>query len=231
MSVKCVLFDLDGTLVKTGGAGLFALNRAFDELYGVAGAMDGINPSGKTDPAIIREIFEQKFERECLPIEMQAVQDAYLSFLPDECAKSDGYEVIARIPELLETLKAESVLTGLGTGNLERGARIKLERAGLNPFLPFGGYGSDSEVRADLLRAGHRRAEEFLGAKIDPQDVFVVGDTELDILAARQAEFPVIAVATGFTAPEVLKEHSPDHYLDDFGDGSRFMDIVLGRSA
>lgn len=227
MGVKCVLFDLDGTLVSTGGAGVRALEKAFFELYGVERALGNVNPAGKTDPAIIREMCLALFDRDPGPVEMEQVQEKYLEYLPVECEAAEDYLVLHKIPELLSELQGKKVLMGLGTGNLEKGARIKLERANLNPFLPFGGFGSDAEVRSDLLKAGHRRAEERLNAKIQPEDVLVVGDTPRDISAAREANFKVIAVATGATSVADLEKHGPDFLFPDFSDVSRFMEIAL----
>ncbi len=227
MGVKCILFDLDGTLVSTGGAGARALEDAFFSIYKVRHAMEKVNPAGKTDPAIIREIFHLNFQRDCDSVEMQCVQQKYLEFLPEECRKADDYEVMPQIPELLVRLEKLNVAMGLGTGNLERGARIKLDRSGLNGYLPFGGFGSDSEVRADLLKAGHEKASRFAKKTIDPSDVWVVGDTERDILAARAAQFKVIAVATGNSSEAFLMSHRPDHCLVDFKETDRFIDIIF----
>lgn len=227
-SVKCVLWDLDGTLVSTGGAGMRALDRAFFDLYGLKDAMKDINPAGKTDPAIIREIFHQALGRDCSAREMLEVQERYLERLPTECASAQDYHVIPGVPEILERLAELRMVCGLGTGNLERGARIKLERAGLNRHLPFGGFGSDSESRAALLKAARVKAEACAGRRFAPDEVFVVGDTERDILAAREAGFKVVAVATGHSPVEHLRRFQPDYALPDFGEGDEFLEIVCG---
>lgn len=224
---KCILFDLDGTLVTTGGAGLRALEKAVFSLYGIRDSMKEVNPAGKTDPAIIREIFMTCLQRDCTIEEMDAVQKKYLEFLVDECEAAEDYQVMDGIPVLLERLKEMRMVMGLGTGNLERGARIKLQRSKLNSFLPFGGFGSDAEDRAELLKIARRRAEQTVGTRFDSQNVFVVGDTERDILAARRAKFKVIAVATGNTPEELLKEHRPDYFLKDFGNDIEFLNIIL----
>jgi len=224
---KCILFDLDGTLLSTGGAGIRALDRACFELFGLKNSMAGIQPAGKTDPAIIREIFTSKLERNCTPKEMSEVQERYLHFLDDECEKAADYNIIPGIPGLLTKLKALEILMGLGTGNLEAGARKKLKRSGLNPFFKFGGFGSDSEDRVEILLAGHRRACSESGTDIPAKDTYIVGDTVRDISAARYAGFPVVAVATGSSPAHVLKEHSPDHLLTDFENPEEFIQIVL----
>ena len=226
---KCVLFDLDGTLVTTGGAGVQALDKAFLSIFNLSGSMDGIDPSGKTDPAIIREIFRKKLNQDCPEDKMIAVQEEYLKFLPEECESATGYRVMEGIPGILEELNNRKISAGLGTGNLERGARIKLERGNLNPHLPFGGYGSDSEDRPSLLKIGWSKAEKYSQTSISRNGVFVVGDTQRDILAARQAGFKVIAVATGHTSERILKAHNPDFYLPDFTDVGGFIDIICGK--
>lgn len=224
---RCVLFDLDGTLVSTGGAGNRALDGAILELYDIAGAMENIDPAGKTDPAIIREIFRDRLKRECSDGEMKAVQEKYLELLPAECDDSARYRVMEGIPELLEALRKREALIGLGTGNLEKGARIKLNRAQLNAYLPFGGYGSDSENRAELLQVACRKAEQFCGCALEPENIFVIGDTEKDILAARGANLRMISVATGHMGPEKLKEFSPDFVFEDFKETERFLEIIF----
>ncbi len=229
MGVKCILFDLDGTLVSTGGAGLRALEKAFVELYKLPRAMKNVNPAGKTDPAIIREIFKLNFDRDCDVSEMERVQRAYLERLPDECRTAEDYEVMHRIPDLLSRLEGLGVVMGLGTGNIEQGARIKLERSGLNGYLPFGGFGSDAEERSALLLEGKKKAEKFLNAPIAAEDVWIVGDTERDIWAARAAKFNVIAVATGHMDVPELNEHEPDHCLENFKDVDRFVDILFSK--
>ncbi len=227
--MKCILFDLDGTLVTTGGAGIRALEKAFLILFQIPNSMKNIDPSGKTDPAIIREIFLDCLGRDPAPEEMRSVQDTYLSLLGDECDRAEDYRIMSGIPGLLSQLLREDITVGLGTGNLERGARIKLKRAGLNHFLPFGGFGSDHEDRAELLKIGRKRAQEFAGHEFYPENIFVVGDTERDIYAARKAQFKVIAVGTGQTSSEILKQHMPDHFLPNFENEDRFLEIICGN--
>ena len=228
--MKCILFDLDGTLVNTCGAGNRALEKTFFELYGTPHAMDDIDCAGKTDPAIIREIFRACLDRDCAPEEMERVQKKYLGRLKGECEKTE-YVVMKGIPELLGALKKLDVSMGLGTGNLEKGAKIKLARSGLNPFFAFGGFGSDSESRPELLRIAFEKARKHSRKNIRPEHTYVVGDTERDIRAAREAEFKVISVATGHTSARTLKKHKPDFFLEHFEDMGRFMQIILRNKA
>ncbi len=227
-SVKCALFDLDGTLVSTGGAGAEALDRAIEQLYGIANAMRAIDPQGKTDPRIIREIFAQNLKRDCGPNELFAVQKLYLEFLREECANADKYQVLNGVRELLEQLQNKNVLLGLGTGNIEAGARIKLERADLNTYFPFGGYGSDSEERSELLRIGAEKAEKHGQVNLRPDNIFVIGDTHRDILAAKKAGFKVIALASGNSTVRELEPYNPDHLFADCANVNALLRIICG---
>lgn len=227
--MKCVLFDLDGTLITTGGAGVRSLEKVFQSLYNIGQAMAEINPAGKTDPKIIREIFKKHLHRDCSEKEMQAVQNEYLTFLGAECDQASGYRVMDGIPDLLDELHKRELLVGLGTGNFEKGARIKLMRSGLNPLLPFGGFGSDSEDRKEILQIAHRRAEVRSGQQIPRKNVTIVGDTEMDILAAQAAEYKVIAVATGHASKKTLLNYHPDFFLPDFRNIPEFLEIILNH--
>jgi phosphoglycolate phosphatase len=223
--MKLLLFDLDGTLVSTGGAGLRALDRAFEDLWGVAGAMDGITPHGKTDPRIVQEIFERKLGRPPTPPEMQAACARYLDFLPEEIRRSDQYQVMDGIRPLLDDLsRRKNVVLALGTGNLEAGARIKLEPSGLNPYFPFGGFGSDAERRDDLLRAAVRRARERLDRTVAGKDVFVIGDTALDVNAGRAVGAVTVGVAFGFGQRQDLVAAKPDILLESFARAEELLD-------
>lgn len=218
----CTLFDLDGTLVSTGGAGIRALDKSVHLTHGVVNASRGVKAAGKTDPAIIREIFRKRFGRDCTKNEMSFVQKNYLRYLRFECEHSPDYKVFDGVTELLVALRRSGILMGLGTGNIQEGARIKLKRARLNRFFPFGGFGSDHEDRIRLLKIALTKARRFSRRNIKPEEVFVVGDTVRDIRAARAAGFKVIAVGTGSTAESVLRKCKPDLYLSSLRDREKF---------
>ena len=121
------------------------------------------------------------------------------------------------------------IVLGLGTGNWEEGARIKLDRSGLNKYFEFGGYGSDSEDRPTLLRRALEKANALTGDSIHPDNVFVIGDTHRDISAARAAKFRVIAVATGGASSESLAQHQPDYLFKDFSRPDHAAEIILNH--
>jgi phosphoglycolate phosphatase-like HAD superfamily hydrolase len=215
--VKLLLFDIDGTLVLTGGAGVRALNRAFIEVLGVPYAMERIRPHGKTDPAIIREIFEVCGDSRPCSDFMTDLLDAYVRFLPEEVNSSPTYRVLPGILRFLEDFHGHSDLAfGLATGNVERGARIKLERGNLNRYFPFGGFGSDSESRTELVRRAAEKGARHAGREVKPEDVFVIGDTPRDVDAGREAGFRTVAVATSDYSVEDLKSAGADVVLSDF---------------
>jgi phosphoglycolate phosphatase len=225
--MKLFLFDLDGTLVSTGGAGLRALDRAFLSLQRLVRASDGVPVAGRTDPAIMRDIFRTKLKREPLPKEIGDVCRYYLSALEGELTVSDNYRVIDGVRDVLDHLAAqESAVLALGTGNLEVGARLKLAPADLNRYFAVGGYGSDAEDRADVLRAGVRRASEKAGRPFEGKDVIVVGDTPHDVSAGKAIGAVTVAVATGHSDEKDLRATDPDHFLPSFQEKSLFLKFV-----
>jgi phosphoglycolate phosphatase len=220
--VKLLLFDVDQTLINSGGAGLRALDRACLQLFGITNAMQGISPHGKTDPAIAREILRVRLARDPAHLngEIQSILEAYLSFLKDEVQHSEKYRVLPGINSMLnDLLHREDVVLGLATGNIELGARIKLDRGGLNPYFEFGGFGSDSEDRAQLVRQAAEKAAARQGKPIAPSDTFVIGDTPLDIDAGNRAGFHTVGVATGTYAIEELMDSGATFVIPDFEQG------------
>jgi len=207
------LIDIDGTLLLTGGAGFVALNQTFVDLYGLADAMRGIHPQGKTDPVIVQEAFRVRFERDPTEAELQRVLARYVTLLPDAVAQSPGFRVLAGAAAGLDRLAAQGHALGLATGNVREGARIKLERAGFWSRFGFGGYGDDSADRATLVKRAAERGAAQLGQPLQPSRVVVVGDTPLDVAAARENGFQAIAVASGTVPREALAESAPDRLV------------------
>jgi phosphoglycolate phosphatase-like HAD superfamily hydrolase len=218
--VKLLLFDIDGTLILTGGAGIRALNRAFSQVVGIVNAMDGIRPHGKTDPAIIREVFKARGESAESPQALQEILDTYVKFLPEEVCQSSNYRIMPGIVQFLADFRSRAdLLFGLATGNVERGARIKLERGDLNQYFLFGGFGSDAENRAEIVRFAAEKGARHAGQSVDPRDVFVIGDTPRDIDAGREAGFRTIGVATSDYSKEQLEAAGAELAVADFERG------------
>jgi len=213
--MKLLLFDIDMTLVSTGGAGIRALDRAFDAVFGLADALEGVRPHGKTDPAIIREACANHGVEDG-PATRQRILGYYLRFLETEVGESETYRVLPGVLDLLGYLRAPDVVLGLATGNVEAGARIKLARGRLNPHFLFGGFGSDSEDRSEVVRTAARRGQAWRGQPIAPHETWVIGDTPMDIEAGRAAGFNTIAVATGTYGADELDEAGADCVIPDF---------------
>jgi phosphoglycolate phosphatase len=211
---RAVLFDIDGTILVTGGAGGVAWQRAFDQLYGVDANVAEHTDAGMTDPEIAAIVFRAAIGREGSPEERARAIAAYLRHLPDAVAESDGYRVMPGVEPLLDRLIDEGVLLGLVTGNIEAAAHVKLARAGLNRFFSFGGYGSDSADRTEVTEAAVRRAELVSGGSLRDGACFAVGDTPRDVKAGHGAGIKVVGVATGSYAVEELREAGADWALE-----------------
>lgn len=223
--MKLLLFDIDGTILRTNGAGTRAVNRAFEKMLGHSDAMAGVDAAGKTDPLILREMFMNKLSRDFTESEALEIFREYVSFLAEEVAAGE-VEIMPGIPLLLENLSLrDDMLLGVATGNIEEGAWIKLRRAGLDTHFTFGGFGSDSENREALVRAAIQRAGSHERGAGGFERVFVIGDTPFDIIHGRAAGAVTVAVATGRYKSDELKEHGPDHLFDDLTDYDSFISI------
>jgi phosphoglycolate phosphatase-like HAD superfamily hydrolase len=199
-----VLFDIDGTLIGGDGAGRRSFERACHEVLGVPGALDGYSLDGMTDPLILDYVFETFLRRTATADEARTVMDAYVRHLERELVTA-RFIVMPAVEETLARLEARGAVVGLATGNLEGGARLKLERGGLWSRFPFGGFGSDAPDRAELTRVAIRRGLARVGRPLEPREILVVGDTPRDVAAAHAAGATCVAVATGrHTVEELL---------------------------
>jgi phosphoglycolate phosphatase-like HAD superfamily hydrolase len=198
--VKLVLFDIDGTILLTDGAGKRAIHRALIDVFGSTGPADH-RFDGKTDPQIVRELMRiDGHADERIDAEMATLFERYVDYLQDELrAGSEDVRVMPGVVELLDALDARHDATlGLLTGNLVAGAWAKLSAAGIDPNrFSVGAYGSDHETRAELPAVAQRRAREELGLVVDGQDVVVIGDTPADLSCGRAIGARAIGVATG----------------------------------
>jgi phosphoglycolate phosphatase-like HAD superfamily hydrolase len=209
-----ILFDIDGTLITTGGAGAVAWRLAFDELYGIPADIGMFSDAGMTDPEVGRKTFGAVIGHEPEPRELARVMAMRLKYLPQAVAESRGYRVLDGVEELLPRLVDEGYLLGLTTGGTDSAAHIKLARANLARWFTFGGYGSDSTDRTELTRKAIERAGMLLGMDLDPQQALVVGDTPLDITAAQGAGAIGVGVASGHFNAEQLHQAGADYVLE-----------------
>ncbi len=216
---QAVLFDIDGTLISTGGASDRAWKRAFQELQDVDVDVPAVTGKGVPDPEVGRVVFEKAIGREPTDEEADALMRRRLDHLPEEVESSPGFEVQDGVVELLEQLIDDGLLLGLTTGNVEEAAHIKLQRANLNRFFSFGGYGSDSPDRTELTRKALERAELVSGDSLDPDRCFSCGDTPRDVEAGHGAGIRVVGVATGEFTVDQLKEAGADAAIASFREG------------
>jgi phosphoglycolate phosphatase-like HAD superfamily hydrolase len=203
------LFDLDGTLMMSDGAGGRAFARACQELLGIEDALASVVLHGNTDPLILDEACRAKLGRAPTPREQSEVLARYLEHLGGELARST-VTVLPGVADLLGRLERRGAQIGLATGNVEGGARLKLSAAGLWERFPFGGFGSDHHERGELVRVAIARAEQRAGRAIPRDEIRLIGDTPRDVAAARSAGVRAIAVATGMHDVPTLERAGAD---------------------
>jgi phosphoglycolate phosphatase-like HAD superfamily hydrolase len=212
--IRAVLFDIDGTLLVTGGAGGVAWQRAFEELHGVEADIAEHTDAGMTDPEIAAIVFREVIGREGSREERARAIGCYLKHLPDAVAESEDYRVMPGIEGLLPRLIEDGLLLGLVTGNIEAAAHIKLTRAKLNRFFGFGGYGSDSADRTEVTRTALRRGALVSGGPLGEGACIAVGDTPRDVKAGHGAGIEVAGVATGSYDADQLRDAGADWALE-----------------
>jgi beta-phosphoglucomutase-like phosphatase (HAD superfamily) len=217
--IEAVLFDIDGTLLLTGGAGAVAWQRAFRELHGVEANIEEHTHSGMTDPEIVEIVFREVIGRDGSEAERAQAVAGYLNHLAGAVDESTGYQVMPGIEELLPRLAERGVLLGLVTGNMEAAAQIKLARADLNRFFAFGGYGSDARERTELTAKAIERGGEVRGTALDPEATIAVGDTPRDVKAGHGAGIRVVGVATGSYSVDEQEGAGADWAIPDVTDG------------
>ncbi len=196
-SPLAVLFDVDGCLISTGGAGTKAWRHAFERLHGIPADIGQFTEAGMTDPDVGRQTFVRVLGREPTETEVGRLLGAYLERLVEEVDQSAGYRVMPGVEVVLPRLIDRGILLGIVSGALETAAHIKLERAHLNRFFSFGGFGSDSADRGELTRLAIQRCGRLHGHALNPARVLVVGDTPRDVEAGRAAGAVTVGVATG----------------------------------
>jgi phosphoglycolate phosphatase len=214
-----VLFDIDGTLLISGGAGADSWRLAFDELYGVPADIGEFTDAGMTDPDVGRKTFQGVFHRYPERSELTRLLERRLHYLRRTVAESHDYRVLPGVDELLPRLIDEGYLLGLVTGNIEAAAHIKLHRAELNRFFSFGGYGSDSADRGEITRIALKRASLVYGEPLLQAQAIAVGDTPHDVEGAHAAGIACVGVGSHHFSVEQLREAGADYAISSLEDG------------
>ena len=225
---KLVLFDIDGTLVLTGGAGLRAMNTAIEEVLGHADALNGISLAGRTDWSILVDAVERAGTQMDAAL-LDVLRDRYIANLAVEI-QHPGKGVKAVMPgirELLDELDArDDVFVGLLTGNFEAGAKIKLGHFDLWRYFTCGAFGGDSADRNALVPFAVERARKCGLPEIARSDILVVGDTPHDVACAHAAGAVPVAVATGHHTVEQLRESGAEIVFKDLSDTPAFVRLL-----
>ena len=227
--MKLILWDIDGTLVDTDRAGERALLKALKETAGIDGSLNDIDYRGRTDAFIAREIF--KFYKIPFSDEaLNAFMERYLRNLAAELSATTLGKTHPGIVGLLEAIKARPDLAqGLLTGNLKRGAELKLSHFDVWRYFEFGAFANDSHLRNDLGPHALRRARDHHGHEFKVEEVFVVGDTPHDIECAKVIGANSIAVATGHFTSAQLAPFEPTALLEDLSDAAAFFAVIDGN--
>jgi len=211
---RLLLFDIDGTLIHSGGAGVHALKSAFKERFGIDDDLRDIEIAGMTDSGIVVSILN-KHKIPATNENVSAFLDSYVHFLSSELPRRKG-KLLPGVLELLERLKSRPHLVlALLTGNVSRGAQLKLEHYGVWHFFEFGAFADDHRDRNRLGPFARARASERHGREFSASEIDVIGDTPRDIACGRALGARTIAVATGTWSRDRLAEHQPDFLVDD----------------
>lgn len=232
--MRLILFDIDGTLLWTDGAGRRAIHRAMVDEVGTAGPIDHYRFDGKTDRQIVRELLELAGHPECSSEDrISSVCQRYVALLDVELGKpTQTTKLYPGVKELLAALEehetAGRALVGLLTGNLESGAALKLRSAGLDPArFVVGAYGSDSARRSELPAVAAKRAEARTGRRFTGADIVIIGDTPDDVACGRPMGARVVGVATAFYGVGALRAAGAAHVFEDLQDTRAVMDALF----
>lgn len=217
---KLLLFDIDGTLLTSGGAGEKALCLAVKDIFGAEDDLTDVEIAGRTDSGIARQILA-KYRHEASVDNLAAFYDVYLRHLEEQLPQQPG-RMLPGIVQILEALQQrDDVALGLLTGNLSRGARLKLTHYGVWDFFEFGAFADDHHDRNELGPFAQRRAGEKYG-DFAPADIFVIGDTPHDVTCGRAIGARTVAIATGRYSAADLRGCGADHVFEDLGDLGAF---------
>jgi phosphoglycolate phosphatase len=223
-----LLFDIDSTLLRADDATRRAINKTFGEMFNLHNPHQNVPFSGRTDLGIFKDVALALLGRPFQDGELERAVARYLELLPAELDRRT-FHLMPGVEQLLPLLAAEQdIILGLETGNLELAAYMKLRRGGLDGYFSFGGFGSDSEERAELIRAGITRARNLNHGTILDKNIWVIGDSPHDISAGKIVGVNTIAVGTGSAGKEKLIAESPSCYFPDLSDIPAFM-ACIGR--
>jgi phosphoglycolate phosphatase len=221
------LFDIDGTLLTTGGAGQLAMERALSRVFGIHQIQGEILAAGRTDRAITSDLFRLN-GLEVTEQSWRRFLAEYFQLLPQTLAERQG-RVLPGVRALLEELSGRAdVSLGLLTGNFRDGAAIKLRHYRIDHHFAYGGFGDEHHERDDVARVALQAAANHLRRRVSGESVWVIGDTPSDVRCARAVGARAVAVATGIFSSQELEQTEPDLLLEDFRDADSLLRRMLG---
>jgi len=225
---RLVLFDIDETMIYSDGVGRRAMEAALRKMFDDKIDATGHNMSGKTDPQICHELLSKYgFSPEEIAKRLPETFKLYVELLEKEIEIAEKFGLHSGVSELLNELEQEpGCHLGLLTGNIEEGARIKLQPFDLNTYFAFGAYGSDSANRMDLPKFAHQRAEETFARKFELDEIVIIGDAVNDVLCAQGYGVKAIITATGKTSKATLAELNPDFLFDSLSNTKAVMQAI-----
>ncbi|MFZ2491847.1 MAG: haloacid dehalogenase-like hydrolase [Thermoanaerobaculia bacterium] len=227
---RLVLFDIDGTLVTDRGASRDAFADALSEVYGYRGDLSGYDFSGRTDPQISHMVLgDAGFSAETIDARIRDLWEIYTAGLERNAAAPGLVRGLPGMRPLLDALSAiQGAVLALLTGNIERGARLKLAPPGFNPYFTFGAFGSDSADRNQLPPIAVKRAGEATGRTFSGSDVVIIGDSIYDVRCGVPYDATTIAVASGRTPAALLRAENPTHFFESAEDTEAMLRAILG---
>jgi phosphoglycolate phosphatase-like HAD superfamily hydrolase len=227
MTKTLLLFDIDGTLLLTGGAGKIAFEEAFEEIFEIPNSWGDLVPHGQTDPAIFDEVAKRKLGRLLSQGEFELLMERYEEIFEERIQQSPRFELMPGVVEILEHLARDpGIFLALATGNFEGAGRMKLKRGAIEHYFLTGGFGNDARERDKILLAAVDFSEEFAREHFEKHRIFVIGDTEHDIAAAKKAGLRSIAVLTNGRTRKHFEKDPPDHILQDLADIPAFLSCL-----
>lgn len=229
MNSRLILFDIDETMIYSDGVGRRAMEAALNRVFERKIDATGHPMSGKTDPQICHEILlALGYSKEEVDSKLPDAFNIYIELLEAEICKANGFRLHNGVKELLQELSTRTDChLGLLTGNIEKGARLKLTPFELNSYFVFGAFGCDSADRLHLPQFAHRRAEEVFGRKFEKDELVIIGDAVNDILCAQGYGIRCIITATGRTPKETLAELNPDYLFDSLENTGEIIDAIF----
>ncbi|WP_129600841.1 HAD family hydrolase [Anaerophilus nitritogenes] len=219
-----IVWDIDGTLIDAKDCGREALNRAFYKVFGINNGFKGISMAGRLDACIIEDAFQQN---NISYVDRDLFFDTYVKILEDVINNKKYIEILPGIKEILKYKNQDHIFHILGTGNIEKGAKIKLRAHNIDEYFLLGGFGEEKVQRWQMVQKAIEKAQKFKGINYQKENIYVIGDTTKDIDCAKKIGVRSIAVCTGSNTKEELGKGQPDYLFENLKDTKQFFDLFL----